>query len=118
MREYTKLQSLQSEFSDFHKDFYGFRPRYSSNEQWNSEAYLEAQIKSIHDQMEAMKSTFQGREELREQGWVIEETDPEMIQWAAWLKSERDRFYAEQEAMFETRGAPKKVEPYEEYDFA
>ena len=39
-------------------------------------------------------------------------------QWAAWLKCERDRFYTEHEAMFETRGAPKKVEPYEEYDFA
>ena len=67
------VEELQGYFSDFHKDFYGFRPRYSTTEQWNSKEYLVAEINSIHDRMDNMKSTAQGRAYLREQGWIIEE---------------------------------------------
>jgi hypothetical protein len=41
-----------------------------------------------------MKSTFAGREELRENGWVVEETDPELAKRAKWLADERQREYA------------------------
>jgi hypothetical protein len=67
------VEELQGYFSDFHKDFYGFRPRYSTAEQWNSKEYLVTEINRIHDRMDNMKSTAQGRAYLREQGWIIEE---------------------------------------------
>lgn len=87
------VEELQGYFSDFHKDFNGFRPRFGTPEQWSDRNWLEAQINSIHDTMDKMRETFAGREELREQGWVIEETDPELAKRAAWLKQERDREY-------------------------
>jgi hypothetical protein len=40
-----------------------------------------------------MKESFAGREELRTNGWVIEETDPELIKQAKWLADERKREY-------------------------
>jgi hypothetical protein len=86
------VEELQSYFSDFHKDFYGFRPRgFGTDEQWNDRDWLIAQIESIHGSIESMKSTFKGREELREQGWAVEETDPELAKRAKWLADERKR---------------------------
>jgi hypothetical protein len=67
------VEELQGYFSDFHKDFFGFRPRYATPEQWRSREWLEAAINAIHDEMDAMKKTFMGREELRRQGWIIDE---------------------------------------------
>jgi hypothetical protein len=90
------VDELQGYFSDFHKDFYGFRPRHLiSDSQWRNRDYLIAQINQIHDVMDSMKETFSGREELRQNGWVIEETDPELAHQAKWLAQERDREYAE-----------------------
>ena len=90
------VEELQSYFSDFHKDFYGFRPRHLIyNDQWRNRDYLVAQINQIHDVMDSMKETFAGREELRQNGWVIEEEDPELAQQAKWLAQARDREYAE-----------------------
>jgi hypothetical protein len=68
------VEELQGYFSDFHKDFYGFRPRFGTPEQWRDREWLEAQINRIHDTMDAMKETPEGRAELRSQGWVIEES--------------------------------------------
>ena len=93
MNERRELACLQSEFSDFFKSFYGYRPRHLTSIQFNDAEFLKEQIQNIHDQIEHMKATFGGREELREQGWHVEETDPEMKQWAAWLESERSRYY-------------------------
>ena len=53
--------------------------------------WLIAQIEQIHGAMDAMKTTFAGREELRQQGWVVEETDPELAKQAKWLADERKR---------------------------
>ena len=91
---YAKLsvEELQSYFSDFHKDYYGFRPRgFGTPEQWNDRDWLIANIEQIHGAIDAMKATFKGREELREQGWVVEETDPELAKQAKWLADERKR---------------------------
>ena len=85
------VEELQGYFSDFHKDFFGFRPRYATPEQWRSREYLEAAINAIHNQMDRMKETFAGREELRAQGWVIDETEEDLALQAQWLADERAR---------------------------
>jgi hypothetical protein len=98
LQDYT-VEELQGYYSDFHKDFYGHRPRgYATAEQWDSKEYLVEQINIIHGQMDKLKQTFVGREFLREQGWVVEETDPELAQQAQWLADERERKQAEEMA--------------------
>ena len=91
----TKLQELQSYWSDFHKDYYGSRPRGYTYAQVQDPVWLQEQIDKISSSMAFVKETFSGREMLREQGWIIEETDSVYIQQAKWLKEERDRERAE-----------------------
>ena len=96
-RKFTdfSVEELQGYYSDFHKDLNGFRPRGATEAQWSSKQYLVFQINSLHDQMDQLKETFEGREQLREQGWIIEETDTELAQQARWLAQEREREQAE-----------------------
>ena len=96
-REFTdfSVEELQGYYSDFHKDLNGFRPRGDSVEQWESKEYLVFQINLLHNQMDQLKETFEGREQLREQGWIIEEPDAELAQRAVWLAQEREREQAE-----------------------
>jgi hypothetical protein len=89
------VEELQGYYSDFHKDLNGFRPRGASTEQWLSKEYLVFQINSLHNHMDQLKETFEGREHLREQGWIIEEPDAELAQQATWLAQEREREQAE-----------------------
>ena len=89
------VEGLQGYYSDFHKDLNGFRPRGASVEQWNSKQFLVSQINLLHDQMNLLKQTFEGREQLREQGWIVEEPDAELAQQAHWLAQERERELAE-----------------------
>ena len=67
------VDELQSYFSDFHKDYYGFRPRFATHEQWNNRDWLVEHIDGIHNAMDEMKKTPEGRIALRESGWVIDE---------------------------------------------
>ena len=67
------VEELQGYFSDFHKDFYGFRPRFASPEQWRDREWLETEINTIHNVMDEMKETQAGCAELRRQGWVVED---------------------------------------------
>lgn len=87
LSQYT-VEELQSYFSDFHKDYFGFRPRYATPEQWRNREYLEAGINAIHNTMDAKKLTFEGREELRAAGWVVNEEDfndiIDPLEYAAW----------------------------------
>jgi predicted deacylase len=76
------VEELQGYFSDFHKDFFGFRPRYATPEQWRDREYLEAAINAIHNKMDAMKETHEGRAELRSQGWVVAESDFDVMEQA------------------------------------
>ena len=82
------VEELQGYFSDFHKDFFGFRPRYATPEQWRDREWLEAGINAIHNTMDAKKLTFEGREELRAAGWVVNEEDYndiiDPLEYAAW----------------------------------
>jgi hypothetical protein len=76
------VEELQGYFSDFHKDFYGFRPRtLGSDADWRDRSWLEEQINRIHDAMDEMKKTYSGREALRIQGWIIDEE--EYANWSA-----------------------------------
>ena len=81
LAQYT-VEELQSYLSDFHKDFFGFRPRYATPEQWRSREWLEAAINAIHNQMDRMKATAEGRRELRANGWVVEESDFDVLEQA------------------------------------
>jgi hypothetical protein len=90
------VEELQGYYSDFHKDFHGWRPRGATSEQWNSKQFLVAQINSIHDAMDAMKATELGRNQLRSAGWVIDE--PEVIdptEYADWSADLDAQAYAE-----------------------
>ena len=91
LAQYT-VEELQGYFSDFHKDFFGFRPRYATPEQWRSREYLEAAINAIHNTMDAMKETAEGRQELRSQGWIIDETDFDVLERAEEL-ADADAIY-------------------------
>ena len=81
LAQYT-VEELQSYLSDFHKDFFGFRPRYATPEQWRNREYLEAAINAIHNRMDAMKLTTEGRQELRANGWVVEESEFDVLEQA------------------------------------
>lgn len=91
------VDQLQSYYSDFHKDFHGWRPRGATPEQWRDRGYLVSSINAIHDAMDAMKATPEGRSQLREAGWVIED-EPEVIdprEYAEWSAELDAQFYAE-----------------------
>jgi len=95
------VEELQGYYSDFHKDFYGFRPRgFGTPEDWRDRTWLEEQINAIHLVMDSMKTTFAGREELRANGWVVEETNTDLAQQAKWLADERERQMALREAEY------------------
>ncbi len=66
---------------------------FGTAEDWNNRNWLISNIEKIHDAMDKMKETFSGREELRTNGWIIEETDPELAKQAKWLADERKREY-------------------------
>ena len=91
------VEDLQGYYSDFHKDFYGWRPRTATPEQWRDRAFLVEHINRIHDVMDAMKSTPQGRAELRKAGWVVED-EPDVInpaEYAEWSAELDAQYYAE-----------------------
>ena len=69
------VDDLQSYYSDFHKDYFGYRPRSSTPEQWVNRDWLIEQINAIHNAMDEMKKTYGGREQLRAEGWQIDEED-------------------------------------------
>ena len=87
LSQYT-VEELQSYFSDFHKDYYGYRPRMILPVDVRTDReFLEDAINAIHNTMDAKKLTFAGREELRAAGWVVDEPEPEIIdplEYAAW----------------------------------
>jgi len=95
-REFNDLASF---YSDFHKDLYGVRPRsialcasaYPDHASLvEAMSHLDRLVQGIHDYMTAMKSTFEGRETLRSEGWHIEETDPSCVSLAVESQALRD----------------------------
>lgn len=105
--------SLSGLFSDWYKDTFGFRPRHV---RYDDRAGLIAALEDLGAYHDKMHQTFAGREELRSQGWIIQELDPELQQHAYWLAKERDNqkreMYGEDwtEALAEARHyAPKEA---------
>lgn len=98
------LNELGSIVSDYHKDMYGFRPRAPGL--YDDKARLVSLAESLDQRFDRLKETFAGREELRASGWVVEETEPKLIQRAQWLAEEREREFAESEAMYGRRSNP------------
>ncbi len=97
MREYTKLEDLQSCYSDFYKDVHGFRPRSSTDEQWDSEEWLQGEIDGLHAYLKMLGSTPEGRELLREMGFCTSDRamDKEHSESEARERAEEDARYAE-----------------------
>ena len=82
MNELTRVEELQSHYSDFYKDVHGFRPRNSTDEQWNSEGWLSREIDSLHEYLRILGSTAQGRVQLREMGFCTDDKEADE-EWAA-----------------------------------
>ena len=80
---------LGSYLSDYHKEIHGFRPRYEGL--YEDRARMIKMLDQLNSYMDRLRETFAGREQLRQEGWHIEETDPVYIQQAKWLKEERER---------------------------
>jgi len=97
MREYTKVEELQSHYSDFYKDVHGFRPRGSTNEQWDSEQWLQGEIDGLHAYLKDLGSTPAGRVQLREMGFCTDDKEADE-EWAAAeirAREEEEARYAE-----------------------
>lgn len=102
-REFNDLASF---YSDFHKDVHGVRPRsmalcacdYPDHASLvEAMSHLDRLVQGLQDYMTAMKSTFEGRESLRSEGWYIEETDPSYVSLAAESQALRDAHNARME---------------------
>jgi len=95
--EYTLVEILQSEYSDFYKDVHGFRPRSSTDEQWNSVQWLEGEIDGLHAYLRGLGSTPEGRVELRQRGFTTsdKEADKAHSEAEARDRAEEDARYAE-----------------------
>jgi hypothetical protein len=65
------VEQLQSTWSDNHKDVHGFRPRFASDEQWNSADWLQEQINGLSAYLDSFKMTREGRNQLRDEGWTV-----------------------------------------------
>lgn len=70
--ELSLVEQLQSTWSDFHKEVHGFRPRFASDEQWNSAEWLQAQIDDLaaycqtpfYKEQQAAEEAFYAQQEL------------------------------------------------------
>ncbi len=98
MREYTKVEELQSHYSDFYKDVHGFRPRSSTDEQWNSEEWLSGEIDGLHAYLKDLGSTPAGREQLREMGFCTDDKEADEEYAAAEIRAREEEEARYQEA--------------------
>ena len=62
---------LLSEYSDFYKDIHGFRPALTKHRLYYTEDEARALIQSCHDYLAAVASTSLGRQQLENEGWII-----------------------------------------------
>jgi hypothetical protein len=68
-RSVTRLDELQSAYSDLYKDAYGFRPRHIPTDVWCDEAALEAELTALYETAQRMWD----QEELAEAAIKAEE---------------------------------------------
>ena len=76
---------------------HGFRPRSSTDEQWNSEQWLQGEIDGLHAYLRGLGSTPEGRVELRQSGFTTsdKEADKAHSEAEARDRAEEDARYAE-----------------------
>jgi hypothetical protein len=119
MNEMTRVEELQSHYSDFYKDVHGFRPRNSTDEQWNSEKFLEGEIDGLHEYLRILGSTAQGRVQLREMGFCTDdkEADEEFAAAEIRARDEEEARYQEADRMdavlAELLAPPTEAEQFE-----
>ena len=80
MHKYEQLstEELSDYYSDYYKEVHGVRNRYVDSN--NREQLLES-IKSLDKYMDSLKATVEGRNELRDNGWIIKEPSAEEDGW-------------------------------------
>jgi hypothetical protein len=93
--KYTRLDELQSCYSDFFKEINGFRPRSMSAEQWESESWLSNAIDGLHRYIKTLGETEGGRCMLREMGFVTTDADADNA-----YRAKRDAEYAAEDARY------------------
>ena len=119
MNELTRVEELQSHYSDFYKDVHGFRPRSSTDEQWNSEEWLQGEIDGLHAYLQMLGSTAQGRVQLREMGFCTDdkEADDEFAAAEIRARDEEEARYQEADRMdavlAELLAPPTEAEQFE-----
>lgn len=96
-----EVEELQSFYSDFYKDVHGFRPRSSTDEQWNSTEWLQGEIDDLHRYLEDLGRTEGGRVTLREMGFSTSDKEADKAHSAeeARERAEEDARYAEADRM-------------------
>ena len=119
MSQYTLVEILQSEYSDFYKEVHGFRPRSSTDEQWNSVEWLQDEIQGLHRYLADLNRTEGGRAQLREMGFTTsdKEVDRAIAEENARDRAEEDARYAEADRMdavlAELLAPPTQAEQFE-----
>lgn len=61
--ELTVVEQLQSEYSDFYKEVNGVRPRFMSEEQWNSEEWLRSEMEALAERAQVVFAEQDAREQ-------------------------------------------------------
>jgi hypothetical protein len=69
--ELTEAEQLHQTWSDYHKEVNGFRPRFGTPEELASPGWLKDQIAKLDGYLERTMETVEGRNMLRDEGWVI-----------------------------------------------
>jgi len=71
--QYTPLEEKCQFLWDYYKDCFGIRPRHFEPEFWKNEHMVDGMITYCDSYLDNMKRTPEGRQELRENGWIVEE---------------------------------------------
>ena len=112
--ELTLAEQLQSEWSDYHKAVCGFRPRFATAEQLNSVEWLQGQMKELAASLRRREVTREGRNSMRDDGWVIESPTAEEDGWTDPYAVENDPFV--QVAFQQEEPLGYAGEKYEQYE--
>lgn len=69
--EQYSTEELCDIVSDYHKDVHGFRP--GNPELYESRDRLIETLNELDEFINSMKSTPRGRQQLRDEGWIVDE---------------------------------------------
>lgn len=92
----SSTDELADVLSDYHKDTHGVRLRMAGE---SREAICTA-LAMLDLYHATMRETFEGREELRANGWQIEETDPMLAGLAKSLEAKREEQFKDNERIW------------------